>query len=134
MAQEYVIDTHALLRYLADLPTLGAEVRRIMDDKKSGFAVPAIVLAESLWLLRARRFEISEAQFKSALMQDTRFHFIPLTPEIVFRAFELVPEFEMHDRLIVATTLHLRSFAGPIALLTKDQQIVSSGLVHTIWD
>jgi hypothetical protein len=40
---------------------------------------------------------------------------------------------EMHDRLIVATALYEQKLGHQVSLLTKDTNIVSPGLVSTVW-
>ena len=40
---------------------------------------------------------------------------------------------EMHDRLIVATTIILRNRGEEIALLTCDRHITASNLLDIIW-
>jgi hypothetical protein len=47
----------------------------------------------------------------------------------------LPTELEIHDAIIVATGLFFkdRSFSEDVALITKDEEIISSKLIKTIW-
>jgi hypothetical protein len=40
---------------------------------------------------------------------------------------------EMHDRLIVAIGLLLKSRGDNVSILTKDESIVASGLLPIVW-
>jgi hypothetical protein len=48
-------------------------------------------------------------------------------------SLSLTPIAEMHDRLIVATVLRLASSGTPLALLTRDANIIASGLMPIVW-
>jgi hypothetical protein len=52
----------------------------------------------------------------------------------VFRRSRSLPAIsEIHDRLIVATSLHLQDQGYTVSLLTKDGTITRSGLVLVVW-
>lgn len=53
--------------------------------------------------------------------------------EIVQEAFRIRAIPEMHDRLIVATARMMVAEGRSVALLTRDELIVRSGLVTTLW-
>ena len=40
---------------------------------------------------------------------------------------------EMHDRLIVGSSLYLQSLGDTISLLTEDASIIAARLVTTLW-
>jgi len=57
-----------------------------------------------------------------------KFEISPLNADILRVADNIAVDMEMHDKLIVATTLYFEA-----TLITKDQQIKNSGIVQTIW-
>ena len=68
-----------------------------------------------------------------AIQADPRIQVYPLTAEIVIAAQDLSAIGEMHDRQIVATTMHLTVDGEAPTLLTKDADIVMSAQVPTLW-
>ena len=53
---------------------------------------------------------------------------VPLDVDIIRIADSIKYDFEMHDKLIIATALY---FNAP--LITKDKEIKDSNLIKTIW-
>jgi hypothetical protein len=64
---------------------------------------------------------------------DPRITIVPLDRTIIDLSLNLTAITEMHDRLIVATTLSLSSTGDPAVLLTRDANIINSGLVPIVW-
>jgi len=58
---------------------------------------------------------------------------IPLDRAVLNKTLTLAAITELHDRQIVATALLVEEQGEPVAVLTKDENIRSSGLVPTIW-
>jgi PIN domain nuclease of toxin-antitoxin system len=130
----YVIDTHALLWWLTNDSRHGTQAGAVMDDKTSQLALPVIALAEACWIVERGRVAMSSPSMLVAnVTADPRFRVIPLTRSIVERSLGLATVGEMHDRLIVATTLFLNRPGMPATLLTKDANITASALVNIAW-
>jgi PIN domain nuclease of toxin-antitoxin system len=129
----FVVDTHALIWFLAKNPNLGVEARRTLNEPNSDLVIPAIVLAEALWILTSRKLEVEPIELLSAIDTDHRITVYPLTREIVEIAQGISSVSEMHGRQIVATALHLSTLDEPYSLLTRDQDITSSGSVPVVW-
>ena len=53
----YVLDTHALVWYLAQDPRLGREARKVLDDENNLLIVPVIVLAEAKYIASRRSLQ-----------------------------------------------------------------------------
>jgi PIN domain nuclease of toxin-antitoxin system len=128
---QFVADTHALLWFLMASPRLGPAAKKAFDEASAGSAlilVPSIVLAELQFVNEklGRPFDFA-AIFKQ-LQSSPQFQLVPFSPEDVldFIADALVPE--MHDRIIVGVARR----AGA-ACITKDSQVMASGLVATLW-
>ena len=127
----YVSDTHALVWYLGGSPLLSAGARAAFDEGVSGssqVSIPAIVLAEMIMLAEKRRSPIDIGGIVSALRANPGFRFTSLSPEIALRIQALTGLPDIHDRLIVAEALETGA-----SLITRDQAIIASGLVRTVW-
>jgi len=127
----YVVDTHALTRYVEDYGKLGAASRGIFDDPESVLIVPTIALAEARFMIFKNKVQVVWAQITGAIERDDRLIPVPLTLEVLNR----VPEgLEMHDGIIVATAMVFRdSINEEVRLITRDKGIRDSGLVETVW-
>ena len=133
MATKYLIDTHTLLWYIADDPALSANAGAILDDPSSEFVLPATVLAEACWIIQRGRVALSLAALFTAIDTDPRIILYPLDRTVIERSNGLAAISEMHDRQIAATALVLQDQGETITLLTKDQNITTSGAVSVLW-
>ena len=127
----FVVDTHAMFWYLTSSPRLGQHARDAFASGVNGEAilfVPAIVLAE-LFFLNAkvgRPLEFSD-EFQD-IQRSGLFVFVPFTPQDVLDFDDHRDVSEMHDRMIVGVARRLNA-----SCLTRDSQIVASGIVPTVW-
>lgn len=128
----YVLDAHAMLWHLEDDPKLGATVRAVLAGRDSRLVIPTIVLAEVRWGLRKKRVADEVwSDLITNVQSDSRFTIYPLTAEVVD---EVPTELEMHDAMICATaTLLAKATGDDVQVLTRDQDIIRSGLVATAW-
>jgi PIN domain nuclease of toxin-antitoxin system len=134
MASKYVLDTHTLVWYLEGSPRLSTRAKAIVDDSSNQLVVPLIVLAEAAFLVERGRIAISSVpNLLSDVQADPRVEVYPLTWEVFQHTLTATSIPEMHDRLIVATTLHLQSQGHTASLVTRDGMIIQSGLVSIIW-
>ncbi len=108
MSIRYVVDAHALIWFLESNAKLGAGARAVFDDKTSDLVLPAIALAEAVYVVAKGKTKIpSVGDLFNDVTNDPRFEVYPLTFEILQESLRAVSMPEMHDRLIVATGLHL---------------------------
>jgi PIN domain nuclease of toxin-antitoxin system len=120
--------------YLLGSPRLGANARAVMHDTGSLLHLPVIALAEACWAVQRGKCAIpSVAALLGDIDADPRITLVPLDRAILEISVTLSTIGEMHDRLIVATTLHLSGDGPTVALLTCDANISASGLVPIIW-
>lgn len=131
---DVVVDTHALILFLHDSPSLGKSARNVLEDDGSTIFIPTIVLAEAFWILDSRRVPLARSDLSNALASDNRVVIVDLTQNIVEEAFTLSKVSEMHDRLIVATAKAMGDVRKIDHLITKDKNIIESGYVSTLWD
>lgn len=133
MASKYVLDTHALIWYLEGNALLGANAKAIRDDHLTELILPIITLCEAVHVINKGRTKIKAlGEFLDKVRMDPRFHIEPLTEDILRTSLPL-PISEMHDRLIVATALYEQKLGHQVSLVTRDTNIVSSGLVSIVW-
>jgi PIN domain nuclease of toxin-antitoxin system len=132
----YVVDTHALLWYLARPSRVGAGARRALERAEEGEAhvtVPALVVAEMLMVAQKGRIPgFTTAEFDmamGALRDNGAYELSNLTPERVLLSRSLTAIPDIFDRLIVAEALALG-----VPVLTADPVIGATGYVPVLWD
>ena len=131
---KYVLDAHALVWYLEANPRLGQNAKAIIDDPSSELVLPVIALAEAAWVVEHGRSAIPDTQtLLSRVQADSRLTIAALTLETLRHSLSLQRIPELHDRLIVATALLMRSAEQDVTLLTKDAVITSAGVVLCAW-
>ena len=124
----YVADTHAWVYYLLDmLPVKANYAFKQAERGEALIYVPTIVLAECVYLVERGRISLRYDELFSKLKVAGNFVVIPLTLEIV-EEITRIPLGELHDRIIVATARLLGA-----VLITKDEEIRTSGIIETLW-
>ena len=127
----YVVDTHALVWYLAADRRLSAVARAILENEHAVLVIPTIVLAELRHLIAKKRVNTHFDAVLTELRRDRR---------VIIHTFDLTcverldPRLDLHDGAIVATAIARRDLLGEdVALITRDAEIRQSGLVRTVW-
>ena len=127
----YVADTHALFWYFIASPLLGVQARAAFDEGKQGRAliyIPAIVLAELYFLNEKKQHAIDYSATFAVLIQSAQFILLPFEPIDTLEFDRDNAVTDIHDRIIVGVAHRLNA-----TLLTRDAQIVGSGVVTTVW-
>jgi PIN domain nuclease of toxin-antitoxin system len=120
--------------YLEGNVRLGARARAVLSDPDSRLVLPVIVLAEACWMVEHGKADISSVTALLATVDsDARNTIYPLDRSVLDRSVSLTAVGEMHDRQIVATALQIADSGDSVALITKDENIRSAGLVPVIW-
>lgn len=124
----YVSDTHAWVFYLLDkLPKKANDVFLSVEKGRGFMFVPTIVLAECIHLIEGGKISLDYKQLLNKF--EVSANFIPVS--LNFDIIRQLPEIkltELHDRIIVATAKILNA-----KLISRDEEIVRSGLIETIW-
>jgi len=135
VADFYIIDTHTLLWYLDNSKQLGKRAEGILNDRNARFWLPAIALAEALFILEKGRgqYALSERRLLARVRADSRIRTVALGQRILDLTLHCKAIDEMHDRQIVASALFIQNRGFDVAILTKDGNITQSGLVDCVW-
>ena len=133
MNQRFIVDTHAVLWYLTADARLSSKAQAILRDAGSRLFIPAIVVAESLYIIEHGKSAATSIQLWDFIRLSSNVSFCPLDEPILKQAETLTTIPEMHDRLIVATAVCLQDQSGESIVITKDATITGSGLVKTLW-
>jgi PIN domain nuclease of toxin-antitoxin system len=134
MALKHILDTHALIWYLEGNPRLGNAAKMAMVNPLSEMILPIIALAEAIDIVHKGRTRIpTVSNLLSDVISEMRIEIYPLSYDVLQQSLTAAAVPEMHDRLIVATALHLQSSGHQIELLTKDPDIIAAALVSIIW-
>lgn len=134
MSDRYVVDAHPLIWHLEANSRLGLNARAVLSDPDAELFLPVIALAEACWIVEHGRCRIpSVTHLLGHVDADPRIVLLPLDRATLDRSLTLTVIGEMHDRQIVAAALQLASGGQPVVLLTRDENIRSSGLVPTVW-
>lgn len=124
----YVVDTHALVWYLAGDHRLGFQAEAVLNDSSVTLIIPAIVLAEIKDLAHKGRFAQTFEDVLAVVGSDMRCWVYPIDLDVVTAA---PTQLDIHDSLIVGVALAQPS---PVdGVLTCDQAIVRANLVPTVW-
>ncbi len=134
MATKYIVDTHALIWHLEGKATLGKKAKAVIDSPRSELVVPIIALAEAVFIVEKGRTGIPNvSDLLNDVFSDPRIEIYPLSFEILQASLALAVIPEMHDRLIVATGIHLQNLGENVEIITKDNEIILASLLPVAW-
>lgn len=127
----YLLDTHALVWFLAKDKRLSEQVRDVIQDPLATLIVPAIVLAEAKHIADRKRIPVSFGEVLSSITSSPNYTVAPLDiPTIGY----LPDNLDIHDALVVATALHVgQLYNDEVVILTMDLRITESPLTKTLW-
>jgi PIN domain nuclease of toxin-antitoxin system len=112
-----LLDTHALLWWLDDNPTLSAEARDAIADGRNLVFVSAVVIWEVRIKQSLRKLQLP-SNFREVLSSQT-FDELPLTVDHAHRLAELPPlHRDPFDRMLVA-----QAMAERLTIVTRDPDI-----------
>jgi PIN domain nuclease of toxin-antitoxin system len=133
LAPRIVLDTHVLIRWLADPKRLSREQVRILTDavrRREVVVISAITLLEIAMLFSGGllRIGLNIDELFEELETNPSFQILPLTIEIAKEISFLGPTLrDPADRVIVATAR-----VHGLRLLTSDQRIIASNVVSAV--
>jgi PIN domain nuclease of toxin-antitoxin system len=127
---QYLADTVAIIRHFANVGKIGKAAKLILQDADSGkniIFISIISIVEILYLSERNKIPLDFEDVRRKLLPLDNFRIVDLDFDIVETA-KTVQGLELHDRLIVSTSLSLN-----VPILTSDQIIKDSGQVDVIW-
>ncbi|PZO41493.1 MAG: twitching motility protein PilT [Pseudanabaena frigida] len=131
---KYILDTHALIWFLEGNARLGLTAKEILSDSSSELILPAIALAEAVWIVSRGKTSISSVEaLLKVVKQDKRVSIYPLDSDVIEKSINFTSINEMHDRQIVSTALMVEGQGNRVALLSCDQNICTANLVRIVW-
>lgn len=134
MATKYIVDTHALIWHFEGNNLLGPSAKTVTSDPNSELILPAIALAEAMFIVEKGRCAItSVSDLINDVRADNRIDIFPLTSGILEQSASLTAIPEIHDRLIVATGVYLQTLGVTVEILTKDNEITLASILPVIW-
>jgi len=125
-----LLDTHAWIWLTSDPDRLGKAARSAIQRERSR-AIAAISCWEVAMLAARRRIELDRdpVSWMEDSLRAEDIELLPLTPAVAVASAQLESfHGDPADRLIVATAL-----AHGALLVTKDEDIIASRIVKTIW-
>lgn len=126
----YVTDTHSLVWYFTDDQRLSKKALKTFEStvKAGEVIVPTVVLAEILFIAKKGRIPLGFTETIARIEALANFEIVSLDLDVLKTAESIDAPLEMHDKLIVATTIRYDA-----CLITRDEQITKSNAVKTIW-
>jgi len=131
-----LLDTHALVWWVADPKRIPAKARRAVDSavkSSESLAVSSISIWEIAMLVARKRlaFTIDPESWIASVEALPFFTFIPVDNRIAVRSVELekFPHRDPADRIIVATALGLGAL-----VVTADARLREYKPLATVWD
>ena len=127
---DYVTDTHSLVWYFTDDARLSIKALKAFEQttEEGIMIVPSIVLAEIMFIAKKGRITLTFEETLEKIEEYENFQIAPLDTDILKRTDKIEVELEMHDKLIVATSVHYNA-----TLITKDEKIAKSNACLVIW-
>jgi PIN domain nuclease of toxin-antitoxin system len=127
---DYVTDTHPIVWYFTDDPRLSRHALEVFEKtiREEVIIIPIIVLAEIMYISNKGKITLTFAETLQKINSYENFIVVPLDLEILKVVEKIKLNLEMHDKLIVATTLYYNA-----SLITRDPLITKSGACTTIW-
>lgn len=133
METKFIADTHPVLWYLTADGRLGGKAKAALANPNNQIVIPAIVVAESLFIIEHGKSPATTSQFWDFLLRSANVTFYLLDLAVLRKSETLSTIPEMHDRQVVATALVLENANMDVIVITKDPEIVNSGLIKTTW-
>ena len=81
-----------------------------------------------MFIAKKGRISLSFEETLGKIEEQENFEVVALDTDVLKVADKIEADMEMHEKLIVATSLYFES-----ALITWDERISESGIVSTIW-
>jgi predicted nucleic acid-binding protein len=127
----YVVDTHSLVWFITEDNKLSKEASQVLERAERAeveVLIPTIVLAEITYIAQKKKVKITINEVLKRIQEGDGFAVVPFDFPIFQMVLKLPEDWEIHDRIIVATARYYRA-----QLITKDETLQKSGKIETVW-
>ncbi len=129
MLNTYVSDAVSFLHYLLDdLPQKADNAFKEAEEEEATLYLPTVAAAELYYLFEKKGWRRQWLKLKTEMKIHPAFKHYPFNEDIL-NLFEETKAKEVHDKIIISTTKHLKAEA----LITKDKEILQLCEVKTLW-
>ena len=127
----FLTDTHALLWHFTDSPKISEQAKNIFDKCEQGeciIFIPSIVIAECLSIFDKKKIDFDFKNLFNRIIKSENYIILPLDYIVLLKMVETKEVFELHDKIIVATTKMME-----VPLITKDSFLRDLKTITAIW-
>ena len=131
LTDRYVVDTHALVWFLAGDRRLSLEARRVLRSAQADeviVLVSTIVLAEVLYIAEKKRVPVDFSELLSRMRGGGGYQIVDFDLAVLLEMRNLPQALELHDRALAATAL-----VYDAALITKDRELQKLDRPLVVW-
>jgi len=131
LTDRYVVDTRALVWFLAGDPRLSLEARRVLRSAQADeviVLVSTIVLAEVLYIAEKKRVPVDFSELLSRMRRGGGYQIVDFDLAVLLEMRNLPQALELHDRALAATAL-----VYDAALITKDRELQKLDRPQVVW-
>jgi PIN domain nuclease of toxin-antitoxin system len=127
---QYLLDTVTIIRHFSQSGRIGTKAAEILNNTAANdiFYISVVSLMEILYLSEKNRISISLSETFEAINNSTLYFTVNLTSEIV-QAAENISFYELHDRMILATTQWLGT-----PIISSDLRFAEIDDIDLIWE
>jgi len=126
---KYCLDTHTLIWYFDQIPTLSKRAYEVLEKIFKGEAIgiiPNMVILEAFYVSLKDKTFIFPNFIKWISRENILI--VPFDDQVLLECFRLPRKLDIHDRIIVATATMMDS-----TLVSKDEKIRSIADLKVIW-
>jgi len=131
VSMNYVADTQSFVWYLTSDPKLSKKALKMFQEtlQVGKVFIPSIVLAEILHISEKERITLGFKETLSVIKKAVNFEIYPLDEDVLLVASSIQGDrFDIHDRIIMATSLFLNA-----KLISSDKGIKDAGVVEVVF-
>jgi PIN domain nuclease of toxin-antitoxin system len=125
---QYLLDTVTLIRHLTELGKLGKKAQAVLNSTENTYVISVISLMEILYLSEKRKINIDLIETLTKIEHSSLYYIVDLTPDIL-KVANVLPFYELHDRLILATAKWL-----DIPIISSDEKFNSVHGIQVYWN
>jgi PIN domain nuclease of toxin-antitoxin system len=126
----YLMDTVTITRHFSKLGKVGGKAKRIIKEAEEGkhhLFISVVSLFEIMYLAERNRIKISLKASLDKIHSKSCYSIVDLNADIILAASR-IQFYELHDRLILATTQYME-----LEVLSSDERFDEVANVKRFW-